>query len=310
MLKCFRRLFSIRNSSGYTLVEVIVSTALLGILIIGIMMFMTPVFSNVDENVEQSRSDTVATTMQNYITKTLKNAQYVKVYTGVSQASMLAITQSINSTLSEGDPAEDYKTMTQTVQKNMSGGVKFRRLGCISLRYIEDKNPRNSDTGLNSYKYILSNETVKLPGVTIPGVTAGDYEIVPSMSTPVFDTSFYEDLYPTTKFERIQGYDLNTDGDNNPDSNPKDVMYPGYTLSIDVYNEPGIVDATTKAVNYGDGTKIFSGVGPIELNNIKSLEINPSGEFCTYENTNVGTGQDIYIFYIVREHVLPATPGP
>lgn len=309
-MKRLRRLFSIRNNKGYTLVEVIVATVLLGVLIIGIMLFMTPVFQNVDSNVEQARADTVATTMQNFINKTLKNAQYVKVYTGVSQASMLSITQSITGTLSAGDPGEDYKVMTETVQKHMSGGVKFRKLGCISLRYIEDKNPRNSDTGLNSYKYVLSNETIKLPGVTISGVTAGDYELVPSMSTPIFDTSFYENLYPTTKFERIQGHDLNKDGDNDPATLPQDVMYPGYKLTIDVYNEPGTIDATTSTIKYSDATKIFSGVGAIELNNIKSLEINPSGEFCTYENTNVGTGQDIYIFYIIREHVLPATPGP
>ncbi len=291
MKKYLKRLFTLRNTKGYTLVEVIVSTVLLGVLIVGIMFFMAPIFQNVDSNLEIERADRIATTMQQYISKTMKTSMYVKIFTGVSDSDLGSATSALYS-----DP--EFAAMKQLVIDSVagpSGAGKSLELRCLSLRYKEDTNPRNSDTGLPAYKYILSSETVDTT----------HYMIDNSLSTPVFSASLYEKMYANVAFTRLE-YDLNNDGDNNPATTPKDVMHPGYTYEIKIYDEPGVADASTGNLQFGVSTMLFSGRGTLEFNNMKSLEINSERKFTTYQTTDLGgTGVDenIYIFYVARKHV-------
>lgn len=279
-MKYLKRIFTMRNTKGFTLVEVIVSTVLLGVLIIGIMMFMTPLFQNVDNSIDVERANRVATTMQQYLSKTLKNAMYVKIYTGVSTSDITNVSSALYTNA-------EYVAMKDKVLASTagSGGAgKSLELRCISLRYIEDTNPRNSETGLPCYKYILSEETVD-----------ANYVVDNSQSTPVFSASFYERLYTDVEFERL-AIDLNNDADDDPTTTPEDVMHPAYKYTINVYSEPAMETHSM----------LFSGLGVIELNNIKSLEINSDRKYTTYENTDLGTAgnADIYIFYVTRKHVI------
>ncbi len=296
MIKRMKRLLDKRNSKGFTLVEVIVSTALLGVLIIGILIFMTPVFSNVHGGIEIERANRVGTTMNQYISKSIKNASFMKVYTNASVSDADDISDTIIT-----DP--DYINMMKFVEKaNSSGGagstIDSYRVACIAIKYVQDTNPRHSTSGLPSHKYVITKETT-VAGAPISGTSTPSYLIDTSKSQQVFEMCFYEKLYPEVTFERLE---VNIAGA----GEPAKMVGPAYRTIIRMYDEEfnPALDPTTRT-----HALLFEGKGITELNNVKSLQINPKGEkHLTYPNMNIGTGNDTLIFFVVRDHVVVATP--
>lgn len=284
-MKRLKRLSRWRNSSGFTLVEVIVSTALLGVLIIGILLFMTPVFSLAGSSETNTKANRFATTLELYVSKSLRSSVYIKAYTG-------AKISDVNSNSGAIYTDADFQSMKDFVVANSTN----YELRCMSIRYVEDTNPRNSSTGDTAYKYMLYNDKID----------TSKYFLDESKSELVFDECFYEDIYPQFAFEVKPVYfdengavidttapDITLDADGKPDT-AKLTLYPAIEMNIDVYEEE-------KMEEY---SRVFKGLSYIEANNIKSLQLNSKGTYKIYlpkEVTDGTTNKDIYIFYVARK---------
>ena len=277
----FRRLFNKRNAGGYTLVEVIIATALLGILIVGIMGFVTPVFSILQSSDEVKKAERSVTTIEHYLAKDLRKSIFIKVFTNASADDV------------KDDPVKtnaDFKEMltflgTPEMRKNYT-------LRCISIKLETDNNIRNkTPDGKPAQKYILNNETYNW--------TTGTLD--PTKTSRIFEDCFYEDIYPKYEFEH-KTLQINSDTKQvvDPASPPdpsKIIEYtPAVVLNIKLYNNPDITN---------DMNLLFTGKSVIEVNNIKNTDINGKGKYKIFEPTDLSLdatydGTDIYIFYITR----------
>ncbi len=277
MKKYLTRLFKKRNSAGFTLVEVIVSTALIGVLMVGIVLFMAPVFSMVDTNETAQRADRTTTTLEHYISKSLRNSVLVKVYTGAKSTDITTAEGAIRNDTDfsgEGGISDFMKDHSDNYQLN-----------CLSIKYVEDTNPRNNSEGNNPHKFMLYNESFDI-----------NYNLLSSV--PVFEECFYEDIYPQFTFDReSMKVELDENGkiitdDIDPKPEVKTTLYPGIQLDIDIYNDENMMD-------YG---RIFRGTSYIEINNIKSMQINSEGKYKIFPVKELDPNEkDIYIFYVSRK---------
>lgn len=284
-MKRLKRLSRWRNSSGFTLVEVIVSTALLGVLIIGILLFMTPVFSLAGSSETNTKANRFATTMELYVSKSLRSSVYIKVYTGAEIGDITSTSGAIYTDA-------DFQSMKDFVIANSEN----YELRCMSIRYVEDTNPRNSSVGDTAYKYMLYNDKID----------TAKYFIDKNKSELVFDECFYEDIYPKFSFAVKPVYfdengavidatapDIEFDTEGKPKT-AKLTLYPAVEMNIDIYEEEGM----------GDYSRVFKGLSYIEANNIKSLQLNSKGTYKIYqpmEVTDGTTNKDTYIFYVARK---------
>ena len=84
------RFFKKRCKSGFTLVEVIVSCALLAILLMGMMLFITPIVKSFNDPNRNLVAENITTCIQNYITLTTRNATNVAIFANTNEASVKA----------------------------------------------------------------------------------------------------------------------------------------------------------------------------------------------------------------------------
>ncbi len=305
----FSRLLGKRNSAGFTLAEVIISTALLGILVIGILLFMTPVFSMTQVSEMNKKADRAATTIEYYLSRSLCNATYIKVFTNAEATDFNSSSGAIRVNTDMKD------TILPLFSDPDSSFAVNYDLRCIRVKYAEDGNIRNSGGDSNGdgklSKYMLYNDNINLNTLTI------------SASSPVFDPGFYEDMYPSLTFQPIKSWfdtnnkliegadykvwDLNDTTKyledaagqkymDNSVSPPvpvsvKTEMTPGIEIGIEVYGDEDL----------NPMSRAFEGVSYIETINTKGLSYNPSGAYKVFDTTNVGTGKDTFIFYVVRK---------
>lgn len=80
-MKKILRLLKRRNNGGFTLVEVIISCALLGILILAVMGMITPVMSVVMSNEKNANALMIAEAVEAHIDRNIKNSVYCAVFT-------------------------------------------------------------------------------------------------------------------------------------------------------------------------------------------------------------------------------------
>lgn len=287
MIKKLQRLLKKRNSGGFTLVEVVISTALLGILIIGVLLFMTPVFGMLETNEDAAKADRVVSTVETYISKSLRGSLYIKVYTNTNASAGAHVT---------GGMITDADFQKMVTFMNTGSNKNNYQLNCLSLKYVTDNNPRNNSQNATAKKYMLFNEAVD----------PTQFILQPSSAKPVFDESFYEDIYPKFSFSHLDVYFDSTGKELTADEVAADpskldkTLTPALIMDILVYNDESMNDVY----------RIFTGKSIIEANLIKSTAVNTGGEYKIFDNTEHAAGDDIFIFYITRKPKVatPVTP--
>lgn len=70
----------IRNKKGFTLVEMIISLAIISIMMMGMLAFFGPVTTMVGEMKEKTNAETAIVSINTYITKCIRDAKKVAVY--------------------------------------------------------------------------------------------------------------------------------------------------------------------------------------------------------------------------------------
>lgn len=283
MLKKFkRRLFS-RKNGGFTLVEVIVSAALLGVLLVGIIAFITPALSMMKEEETNSHASMVASSLENYITRSLRSTPYVKIVTNAQYSDF----SSTGTLVTSGD----IKAMLDWAE--LSENANIYEIRCLSIRMTND--PRTGES-----KYMLFQDYFK-------------YGSLNAFDMPVFENCFYDGLFPeisvkqATNQYRDGSFPLNEDG-----TEQALAKRPALELDINVYDNERM----------DDNDLVFSGYGLTELYMISTNKYDPATNknsygYTIYDVTQARTDDeaetagthDIFIIYAARK-LTSATPTP
>ncbi len=272
-MKRLKRLLSKRNNGGFTLVEVIISTALLGILVLGVTMFMSPLFGIMQDNKADVRANNLGTTLNYYISRSIRNACYLAVYENAKYDDFTGTAPDNVSTMA-GKTSESY------------------RLKCISIRRVQDYK--------GNYKYMLFNEKV-MSG----GLLSSDNSTAAISDRKVFEDCYYDGLYPLIEFEKPKK--LEKQEGTNPDGSKKISYVESTATGGEEYADSIKIKVTIRDKDtYPDYTDtndvIFVGEGYSEIRNVKMSKAD-AGLGLGYEmyaTTDNGTGSDIYIFYVER----------
>lgn len=283
MMKKIRRALLRKNNGGFTLAEVIVSCALLGILLVGMMAFITPALKMMQTEEVDSRAKTVAETIDAYINGSIRNSVYVAMF---EHANM----------------ADDINNMSGSVYQNVSlnkmkdfclkpDNIAVYELKCIAIR-------RMYDTKRQEFKFVVTSESV----------INNDVRLDASKSYEVFEKCFYDGLYPEITLTR-----LTNQVDGAPALDPADVKtVPAMETHVNIYTD----------VNRDSSSLALSGKGYINFINIRSGILN-SGDFKIYPESDTtvrsaddataayGYEGDTFIYYVSRKatyNAAPATP--
>lgn len=290
--KIKRRLFS-RKNGGFTLVEVIVSSALLGVLLLGIIAFITPAFKLIKTEETNAQASTVASAMENYITRSLRSTPYVKIFTNAQLSDFSAGKTSVTS--------GDLKTMLDWAAA--AENTDIYEIRCVSVRLTTDL--RSNET-----KYMLYQSYFK------------DGQLTTTYDYPVFESCFYDGLYPSVSIKQATNQYRDLDDAGNPVF-PKneDGTYQTLTnraaleLDLNIYDDSSM----------GAASLVFSGYGLTELYMVASNDydpdpavnknsygytIYPTTQLRSDDDADTANAHDIFIFYAARKLTEGTTPSP
>lgn len=167
-MKRIKRLFHCRRNGGFTLAEMVISCALLGILMLGIVMFVSPILDTVTSTNKSTRASNAAESIEYYISRSLRNAAYVAVLTDTNFTDVQTKASGIISEL---------KT---------KGGDTNYELKCISIRYMTDEK-----TGDN--KYFICNEYFD-----------GTGPLDSTATVKVFEPCYLDGIYPQVVMTQVE----------------------------------------------------------------------------------------------------------
>lgn len=196
-----------RKNSGFTLVEVVISCGLLGILVLGITVFIAPVLKSAASNEANVRATLLADTVNNYISRSTRSAYYVKIFKNATREEAMtggAITTD-----------EDLVKMKNFVDTSVDTKTKKKifELKCISFSWVED-------TRTQENKYMILNETF------VDGSTA-----INSSGIRVFENCFYDGLFPEFQVEQLKETVTPPEG-----GTPTEKSVPALKITTNVYN--------------------------------------------------------------------------
>lgn len=210
-----KRLLKVRNSSGFTLVEIIISCALLSILILGIMMFVTPVLKMVTSNQKNARATMLSETVDTYISGVLRTAKMVEVFENVDCT--FPETSSLN--LMSNSPADGG---LHKIVEFMKAGDNALNYEVRALGIVVKDNGLVTSQGIRIYNIPVMNDAHMEAGGTL-AARVGE-------ARPAFHDLMFEGLYPTVKIETFK---MQEASGTEKTSNAR-----GYRISTKVYSDP------------------------------------------------------------------------
>lgn len=263
-MKKFIRLLTKRRNHGFTLVEMIVSIALLAVLLGGMMIFITPILASYNNNQTLYTAENVSTAMQEYITHSLRNAYQVNIFTNANYDS--------NATADVTDKVSPMATYVNG--KNGAGTTSANRLyelKCLSLRY-------------NDGKYILCNETVDVSVTSGSYLSGNDDNKNLQTANKAFSDVLYDNLYMDFTFALP---------DEDPDEAVEKLSKDTLELTIKSYTDKD----KKNLVFFGTGLSEFYAIKTM----LRSKA--PEAEYYVKINELTPTegNNDIYIYYVTRK---------
>ena len=269
-MKSIIRILKKRRSGGFTLVEMVVSVALLAILLGGMMVIISPIIRSYNDNAKDYTAENTANCVEEYISRTLRSAQSVSIFTNTNVASLS----------SNAEYSAEIKRMSDLVvsnnNKNNNNGslggprTQLYTLRCMSLKFRDGK-------------YALYDEYVS---------TDLNGAIDTTKEAKVFSDCLYKDLYLLCDFAKPKN------GDYGKVTGAKEFRDDALDITISVYRD----SAYSGLVYYGTGiTEMRAIKGKILAGNQTSnykLSIYPETPL-KFADTTDGS-RDIFIYYISR----------
>ncbi len=265
MFKRMKRLLRLRSKSGFTLVEMIIACALLGILIVGMMGFMTPIMASIHTKEQNARAVMLSEAIDSYIANSVQYAFYVQTIdtaagvdtkaSGSAQPGVLALKYVDDEFEKQKD--KGLSDLLNCLKTDLAGDVYEIR--CIGMRWIEVPG------GNGEKKLMLTNEKVDQNTCALD----------PDGYKPVFDAAFYDGLYPIVRFENYSNQYQLKDEDGTPQDQVKEEdvdIAPSIKVTTDVYLTPDCY-STDKSTRE-NALRSWSGVIYADFTNIRSNLLN------------------------------------
>lgn len=202
MMKNIIRILKKRRNGGFTLVEMVVSVALLAVLMVGIIISVAPILRTFNDNSKNLVAENVATCIQNYISLGMRDATNVVV---IGNTNAESIKNNANNIVN------NLKKFCQT---KTSEGQYAYSLSCISLKY-------DSADG----RYYLYTDELDI-------TQTGEYIDPFVSSTSVFSKCLYKDMYFNMSIEKALDMDKATE---TPQPRLKDTA----RITINTYSDKG-----------------------------------------------------------------------
>ena len=271
----------------------VVSVALLAILLGGMMLFISPIVRSFNDNQTDLTAENVATAVEEYITRSVRNANQVAVFSYTNESSL-------SSDTSKSAIIKEMVDFCADANKDSKGvilpaGKEKYLLKCISLRYDDA-----------SGRYFLCNETVDTANGSL------------SNTKKVFSDCLYKDLYLTVDIKKPINNDFGST-DTTIYNAGEEYRSDALDIKICAYRDSA------------RNSKAFEGSGIAELRAIKGmLSQDKENNKATYfmkmapENPRAGANpgdppvelsfadstdgnRDIFIYYVVRRLAVVST---
>ncbi len=265
-----------RKNSGFTLVELVISCGLLGILVLGVTAFVGPVLKSVSSNEKNVAATLLAQTMDEYINRSIRDSYYVAIFTDASRSQ------------TTDDGSITKKDSIQAMKKFAADNSDIYELKCMSFIWAED--PLT-----HLHKYMLMTETVK----TATGglVTNSETDISKKMPQPVFEYCFYDGLFPLVEIEQLTGKAAAPDDMSSLDASDPDSEVP----------VPAIKNTYTISTAQDMSSAAFVGIGYTEFGNVRAdSDENKTLKFKFYPVEDMESGEahpSTFIYYVARKPV-------
>ncbi|MCM1168242.1 MAG: type II secretion system GspH family protein [Ruminococcus sp.] len=245
----FIRLLKKRGKSGFTLVEVVISCVLLGILILGVFSVVTPIISGVKSREQSANALMLAEAAEMYIDRSIKNSVFVAIFENAKPDDMKE-----DGAIPKSPQMAEMLAFINNSDNKDAAGNDIYELKCIAIKWEDDPkhySVLDPTTAAHSHKYMIYTETIdKTTGAVKSGTT----------SYPVFEVGFYENLYPQFTFDNIFTVNvLNDDGTvKMKDGEPvtEDVEKLAVHTVINVYRDEAMTDVALIGDGYADLTNI------------------------------------------------------
>lgn len=215
-----KRLLKARNSSGFTLVEVIISCTLLSILVLGIMSFVTPVLKMLSSGQKNARATMLAETLDTYISGVLRTATMVEVFENVDCVYEYSTASDINFMAYSPDGEGMHK-----IDEFMRTGENAVNFEVRALGIMTKNTGQITSQGIRLYNIPVENNFSE-GSVTL--------NVQMSKARPAFHDLMFEGLYPIIKLETFKSQDSSGD---EVDANAK-----GYRISSKIYSDSKCYD--------------------------------------------------------------------
>lgn len=282
MINKIKRRLLRRKSGGFTLAEVIISCALLGILMIGIISFMSPILEMVGDTNASTRASNASESIEYYISRSIRNAAYISVLTDTSFDDVQSSASEILTGLRGIANQPEYKDYT---------------MKCISIRYAMDERSLTN-------KYFICTETVESTGL----LKANN---PPSRDSMVFDPCYFDGIYPKITLTQVQ--------QEQDDGTFKDM--PAVKIDVEVYDDALMRKSAPPAndlIFSGTGYTVLRTIelaqksNDLKFNIVESFPIADTlGHLPKSINPGDNTMKETYIFYLERSlATTPTTPAP
>ncbi len=300
------RLLKKRGKSGFTLVEVVISCVLLGILILGVFSVVTPIISGVKSREQSANALMLGEAADAYINRSIKNSVFVAIFENAKPDDMKA-----DSTIPKSKQMEEMLAFINNADNKDAAGKDIYELKCIGIRWKYDAKSQQ-------YKYMITSELVdKTTGAVDISSTSKSYD--------VFESCFYENLFPAFTFNIMETPVLGEDG--NPTTDPPTMQeVPAIKTTINVYRDADMDEMAFSGDGYADFTnikrqqatgyyKLFSKKGILAADGTSYVDgtgtvlreaPDPDDESLSDAEKHLET----YIYYVTRKLKATTSPTP
>ncbi|MCI7691871.1 MAG: prepilin-type N-terminal cleavage/methylation domain-containing protein [Oscillospiraceae bacterium] len=254
-----------KKNTGFTLVELVVSCGLLGILVVGVTAFIAPVLRSAAENEKNVRATLLAQTIDEFVSRSTRDAYYVAIFTDAKRAD-------VNDGGSIATNA-NLLAMKDFVDQNSS----IYELKCFSYSWSED-------TQSHEHKYMLMTEQFKSASTALE-----------NNPVPVFENCFYDGLFPEITVESIMVKKGSSDSseESTESGEPANEVAAAIKSTYTIY--------TKQEMTHEE----FVGVGYTEFCNVRAdSDENKTKKFKFYPIENMASGEEhpsTFIYYVARK---------
>lgn len=274
-MKSIIRLLKRRRSGGFTLVEMIVSVAVLAVLMVGMILFITPIIRSFNDTNRNMVAENISTCLQTYISSSIRNASKVVIFGNTNDADLKA------------NGLTTVNALRTYCSEKTDDGEYAYILKCISLRF---------DT--TDGRYYMYTEDIPITNTTEPLGTT---------HTPVFSKCLYNELYTTFDFEKPLDMDKASE---TPQPVRKDTMQ----ITVKTYSDSSFSNLVFVGTGLTELRQIKKDIAKNQTSSTCEFSIYDGTAATASDSVKFNSSSDvgnrnIYIYYAVR-NLSPKTTTP